>query len=94
MKVQGYMIVAEYDGNRLCLDATNKAAQVALRGPQWDQGPLILPIEDITEVDLKPASELANGRLTVRTRGGESYVAHFRRKQQGEWARLVDVLGI
>lgn len=94
MKVQGYMIVAEYDGNRLCLDGTNKAARVALRGAEHDQGPVEIPIEDITEVALKSASVFTNGKLVVQTRDGKAYTAHFRRKQQQEWVGLHSLLGI
>lgn len=94
MQVDGYMIRAEYDGNRLCLDGTNKAAQVALRGGEYDQGPLVIPVEAITEVAFKPASVLSNGKLVVRTRDGKAYQAHFRRKQQQDWERLHQALGI
>lgn len=94
MKIDGYMIRAEYNGELLCLDGTNKAAQVALRGEDHDQGPLMLPVSDIAAVELKPASVLANGRLTVRTKDGRKYSAHFRRKQQADWERLEAALGI
>lgn len=94
MHVDGYMIRAEYDGARLCLDGTNRAAQVALRGPEAGQGPLILPVEDIAAVELKAASVLANGKMVVTTRDGRRYQAHFRRKQQADWDRLVAALGI
>ena len=82
VKVQGHGIVAEYDGNRLCF------------APREGEQPVIIPVEQITEVALKSASMLAYGRLVVLTRDGQAFTARFRRGQQREWVGLQSLLGI
>lgn len=91
MHARGYMLEVEYDGQTLTAEGTTKAARIALRGAEHDQGPLILNRADITQVDHKPASALTNGRLTLHTAGGR-YVLHFRRKQAGAFTELAAAL--
>lgn len=88
MKVNGYMLEVEYDGHTLTAQGTTKASQVALRGQQHNDGPLILQRADIATVDVRAATRLTNGRVTLHTAGGAKYVLHFRRKQADAFAQL------
>jgi len=92
MHARGYMLEVEYDGHTLTATGTTKASQVALRGQQRNDGPLVLRREDITQVDVKPASMLTNGHLALHTTGGDRYVLHFRRKQADDFTELAAAL--
>jgi hypothetical protein len=92
MHAHGYMLEVQYDGHTLTAEGTNKASQTALRGQDYAAGPLVLPREDIARVELKPASALTNGRLTVHTADGGKYVLHFRRKQADDFTALAAAL--
>lgn len=92
MHTHGHMIEVEYDGQRLTVTGTNKASRAALRGADHGAGPLILERADITAVDVKPPTVLANGRLTVHTSSGDRYLLHFRRKQAADFTELADAL--
>jgi hypothetical protein len=92
MKATGYMVEAEWDGQTLTARGTNKMGQAALRGIEKDEGDVVLPREQIADVELKEASRLANGNLIVRTVDGKKYQLHFRRKQAEDFAALADAL--
>lgn len=92
MHAHGHMLEVEYDGHTLTATGTTKASQVALRGQQRNDGPLVLQREDITAVDMRPASMLTNGRLTLHTSDGGRYVLHFRRKQAPAFTELAAAL--
>lgn len=88
------MIEVEYDGDTLVANGTTKAAQVALRGQQRNDGPVVIARDDIGRVEWKPATALVNGRLTVHTVAGNRYVLHFRRKQAPDFTELATQLGV
>ena len=85
-------VAAQRDGETLTVTARNKAAQIALRGPDHREGPLVLRADEIASTELKPATALVNGRITVRTTAGRTYPLHFRRRSNAEFARLYKAL--
>lgn len=93
MKAHGYMIDAEWDGTTLAVTGTTKAAQVALRGQQRNDGPLLVDRAEMALVTFKEASALTNGKLIVQTRSGAKHQLHFRKKQAAEFRELADQLG-
>jgi hypothetical protein len=53
---------------------------------------LVLRRDQIAEVEVKDASMLANGRLTITTTDGRHHILHFRRKQRHDFRELADAL--
>jgi hypothetical protein len=53
---------------------------------------LVLRREDIAGVELKDASMLVNGKLTIITTDGNRHMLHFRRKQRDGFHALADAL--
>jgi|LULE01.1.fsa_nt_gb hypothetical protein len=90
--LDGYLVLVAWDGETLTVTARNKAAQIALRGPDHREGPLVLRADEIASTELKPATALVNGRITVRTTAGRTYPLHFRRRSNAEFARLYKAL--
>lgn len=93
MDMDGYMVRVSLRDGVLTAEGKNKAAQVALRGEERNQGPVVLPVSDIERVEHKAANALVNGRVTVHATGGRKYVLHFRRKSNAEFAELARALG-
>lgn len=92
MELSGYMQKVELTEDRLTVEGTNKATRVALRGKDHAAGPVVVLRNEVAAVDHKSANPLTNGRVTVKTKGGESYTLHFRRKANAEFAQLADTL--
>lgn len=93
MDMNGYMVRVSYVGDVLTAEGTNKASQVALAGQDHAAGPVVVPRSDIARVEYRPASVLANGRVTVHTVQGRKHVLHFRRKDSEAFTQLAQVLG-
>jgi hypothetical protein len=91
-QVRGYMIDVTWDGQTLTVLPSNLAARVALLGQDHREGALALAADEIESTELKPANALVNGRITVRTKDGRTYLLHFRRKSNTEFARLYKAL--
>jgi len=91
MKADGYMVDAEYDGATLTMRGHNKAARIALAGRDHATD-VMIPRDRITAVDLKPASMLVNGTVTVHTVDGGKHVLHFRKKQAPGIVTLCEAL--
>jgi len=53
---------------------------------------LVLRREEMAEVELKDASMLVNGRLTIITTDGNRHILHFRRKQRDDFHALAEAL--
>lgn len=87
------MIEVKYDGHVLTAEGTTAASRIALRGGRRNEGPVVIPREDIDRVEWKPATPLVNGRLTVHTKPGGTVVLHFRRKQANGFTELAHELG-
>lgn len=92
MHAHGYMVEVEWDGDTLTATGTNKASQVALAGAEHAAGPVVVPAANIARVEVKSASALVNGRVTVHTHDGARYVLHFRRKQADAFTELARAL--
>jgi hypothetical protein len=90
--VRGYLISVTWDGQTLTVIADNKIARVALQGKDHGEGPLVLQADEIASTELKPAGALTNGRIAVRTRDRRTFLLHFRRKSNAEFARLYKAL--
>lgn len=88
----GYMSEAEYDGRTLTLRGKNKAAKVALAGEEW-RSDVVLDRTAVASVGVKEPSRLVNGRATINTTDGRSFVLHFRHKQGDDLRALVAALG-
>lgn len=86
------MCQVEYDGRQVVARGTNKASQVALRGQQHAEGDLVVPVGQVASVELREATRLVNGRVTVRTREGAKYLLHFRRKHAEGFRQLAEQL--
>lgn len=93
MELNGYMVRVSFDGDVLTAEGTNKAAQVALRGQDRLEGPVVVPVAQVERVEHKAANPMANGRVTVHTTDGRKYVLHFRRKDREAFAQLAVALG-
>lgn len=87
------MVEVEWDDETLVARGTNKVGQVALRGPNADEGDVALDRHEIAHVEFKDASRLANGNLVVHATTGEKYQLHFRRKQADDFRWLAGELG-
>lgn len=92
MKLRGYMIEVEYDGQTLTAEGTNKQAQIALRGQERKLGPVVLDLSEIASVEFKQASPVINGNVIVHAADGKKYQLHFRRKSREQFAELARVL--
>lgn len=79
MELTGYMCQVSFDGQTMTARGTNRASHAALVGPGND-GDLVLPVDQATGVELRDATRLVNGRLTVTDSSGTRHVLHFRRK--------------
>ena len=91
MKVDGYMIEADWDGAVLRVHAKTKAAGIALAGRDH-RDDVVVPRDAIADVAWRGANPMVNGRITVTTAQGPRYVLHFRRKQQAGMQELYDAL--
>jgi hypothetical protein len=87
VKVTGYGVVAEWDGQTLTATGTNTAGRAALGGQ------VEVLRADIAGAAVKPASGMTNGRLTVTTGDGARHHLHFRKKDQPAWQELAAALG-
>jgi hypothetical protein len=90
--IDGYMIRVRWDGQTLRVHGTSKMARVALNGADHGDD-VVLAKAEIEQAQLRDATMLVNGSLTVRTVAGRKHVLHFRRKHQADFARLAEVLG-
>lgn len=90
-QIRGYMVEVEFDGQTLRARGTNKAARVALAGEDHEQD-VVLPRDQIQQVNLKPASMLVNGNLRVTSTAGKTYQLHFRKKQTADFEQLAQAL--
>ena len=95
------MVEAEWDGQTLRMRGSNKASHYALAGftsdpesgmPVRHEGDVVVERADIASVDIKDASRLTNGCLTITTRAGRTFQMHFRRKQAGDFVALAQAL--
>jgi hypothetical protein len=88
----GYMIRVRWDGQTLRVHGVNKMARVALNGSDHGDD-VVLARDEIEQAQLRDATMLVNGSLTVRTVAGRKHILHFRRKHQADFARLAESLG-
>jgi hypothetical protein len=102
MKIEGYGVTCEFDGETLVLSATNLVSRKALLGPRSLAEPaggttegvrihgnsVVVPISLVTGLKVDQPSALVNGCLTIYTSGGAKYRAHFRRRQADDFASL------
>lgn len=93
MRVSGYMVEAEWDGDVLVARGTNKVGQRALTGVPQDQSDVVIPKGEMADVKLKRAGRMVNGNLVIRTTGGQRYQLHFRRKDSDQFEALAEALG-
>lgn len=61
MSISGYGASVEYDG------ATVRIIGGKVQAKIWRTGSVTIPVEDITEMDYRPASPLVNGALSFKT---------------------------
>lgn len=94
MDIDGYMVRVSFDGTTLTAEGKNKAAQIALRGQERNEGPVVVPVDQIERVEFKPANPMVNGRVTVHTTDGRKYLLHFRRKDREAFGELARALGV
>ena len=92
MHLRGYMIEVTLTDDALTVEGTTKPTRIALRGQQHGDGPVVIPRADIASVGHKRANALVNGKVVVKTVGGEKYDLHFRRKSQDEFEQLAAAL--
>lgn len=93
MTIEGYGVDVDYDGDVLRARGRNKAAHIALLGPDKDQPEAVIPRTEMESVTFKDASALVNGNLVIHTAGGKKYQLHFRRKQAEPFRELAKELG-
>lgn len=80
------------DQRTLRVQGKNRATRAALAGEAHIDGAVVIPRSSIVGVKFKAARMLANGKLVVTTTNGHKYRIHFRKKQQGDLARLAQEL--
>lgn len=88
MQLEGYMVRVWWDGVWLVAEPTNKAARFALTGPGGEPR-LTVHRDHIASVTHSAATMLTNGRITLETHDGHSFLLHYRRKSRDEFAALV-----
>lgn len=103
MKLNGYMIEVELTDTELRAKGMNKAPHAALvkaedlaaatleKDQAW-KDVVVIPRADIASVENKAAGALVNGKVTVTTTEGRKVQLHYRKKSNGDFARLVEAL--
>lgn len=94
MRVRGYLVEAEWDGETLTARGTNKVSNAALLGEDHAAGEVSIPKEWIASVVLKEPKLFGgvNGNLVVTTVEGKRYQLHFRKKSLEEFRALAQAL--
>lgn len=90
--MQRFLFDIQEDQRTLRVQGKNKAARAALAGEARIDGAVVIPRSSIVGVKFKAASMLANGKLVVTLTNGHRYRMYFRKKQQGDLARLAEEL--
>lgn len=88
LRVTGYGIDAEYTDRTLTITPTSAMGRVALVGHDKGRVPVVLERDDIVRLDYKRATALVNGTLVLRTRDGQKYQLHFKKKTADQFDAL------
>jgi len=89
------MTEVEYEEDVLTVRGKNKAARIALAGPDHGSGDVVVSRADIASAKFVPTrlAGSVNGNLIITTTQGERYQLHFRKKQQSDFENLARTLG-
>lgn len=88
MEFDGYMTRVQWDGQVLRAQGKSMPARKALGG----DGTIVVPRQQIADVQFRDAGLLQNGRVTIRTVDGQKHILHFRKKQAAPFRDLVQQL--
>lgn len=93
MHADAYMATMDLERDRLVVTPSNAASRVALLGQSGGAGQerLELALGEVSLVEVKGASMMTNGRVTLHS-AGSKYLVHFRRKHEEGVRALVDAL--